>query len=206
MDKQKYDYFFKLQILGEYGTGKTCLLLRFTDDTFTNNHLSTIGVDFKTKVINLNNSLFKINIWDTAGQERFKFNRLLQLHPHGYIFAYDITDQNSFQKVRNWIRRIEVNSQTKIIKVLVGNKCDKSDRVVTEEEGKNLADEFNMNYFETSAKTNQNVNEVFYFLTQEFYKNLNIYNRRMLLTNENENLNLNFNRRIILNNENENKN
>ena len=208
MDKQKYDYFFKLQILGEYGTGKTCLLLRFTDDTFSGKHLTTIGTDFKTKVINLNNELFKLKIWDTGGQERFITlnNRLLPKSYNGCIFAYDVTDQNSFQNVRKWIRKVEAHSQTKIVKVLVGNKCDKSDRVVTEEEGKNLADEFNMNYFETSAKTNQNVNEVFYFLTQEFYKNLNIYNRRMLLTNENENLNLNFNRRIILNNENENKN
>ena len=190
MDKQKYDYLFKIQILGECNVGKTCLLLRFTDDTFTFNHITTIGVDFKSKVINLNNSLFKINIWDTAGQERFKFNRLLQLHPHGYIFAYDITDQNSFQKVRNWIRRVEVNSRTKTIKVLVGNKCDKSDRVVTEEEGEKLAAEFNMNFFETSAKTNQNVNEVFYFLTQEIYNNLNMKNKtRIILTNENENKN-----------------
>ena len=159
-------------------------------DTFTDNQFSTIGIDFKTKVINLNNTLFKLKIWDTAGQERFINNRLLSYSFHGYIFAYDITDQNSFQKVRNWIRRLEANSQTKTIKVLVGNKCDKSERVVTEEEGKKLADEFNMNYFETSAKTNQNVNEVFYFLTKEIYKNLKMYNnKRIILTNENENEN-----------------
>ena len=189
MAKQKYDYLFQLQILGEYGAGKTCLLLRFTDDTYKDYPLYTIGIDFKERVINLNNLFIKLKIWDTGGQERFNLNnRHFLYNSNGYIFAYDVTDQNSFQNVRNWIRRLEANSQRNRIKVLVGNKCDKSDRVVTEEEGKKLADEFNMNYFETSAKTNQNVNEVFYFLAQELYKNVNKREkRRIILTNENEN-------------------
>ena len=78
---------------------------------------------------------------------------------------------NSFKNIRNWIKQIEANAQTNVCKVLVGNKCDKPDRVVTEEEGRKLASDFNMSFFETSAKTNQNVNEVFNFLTQEILKN-----------------------------------
>ena len=189
MAKQKYDYLFYLQILGEYGAGKTCLLLRFTDDTYIDNHLLTLGIDFKERVININNLFIKLKIWDTGGQERFKtINRLTFNKSNGFIFAYDVTDRNSFRNVRNWVRRVEAHSKTNIIRVLVGNKCDKSDRVVTEEEGKKLADEFNMNYFETSAKTNQNVNEVFYFLAQELYKNINKWEKgRIILTNENEN-------------------
>ena len=151
--------------------GKTCLLLRFTDDSFTANHLTTIGIDFKIKIINLENKLIKLQIWDTAGQERFRtITKTYYKGAHGIILTYDVTDQNSFKNIRNWIKQIEANAQTNVCKVLVGNKCDKPDRVVTEEEGKKLAEDFSMSFFETSAKTNQNVNEVFNFLTQEILK------------------------------------
>ena len=167
----KYDFLFKLLIIGESGVGKTCLLLRFTDDSFTANHLTTIGIDFKIKIIHIDNKLIKLQIWDTAGQERFRtITKTYYKGAHGIILTYDVTDQNSFKNIRNWIKQIEANAQTNVKKVLVGNKCDKPDRVVTEEEGKKLADDFGMNFFETSAKTNQNVNEVFNFLTQEILK------------------------------------
>ena len=171
MASHKYDFLFKLLIIGESGVGKTCLLLRFTDDSFTANHLTTIGIDFKIKIINLENKLIKLQIWDTAGQERFRtITKTYYKGAHGIILTYDVTDQNSFKNIRNWIKQIEANAQTNVCKVLVGNKCDKPDRVVTEEEGKKLADDFNMSFFETSAKTNQNVNEVFNFLTAEILK------------------------------------
>ena len=167
----KYDYLFKLLIIGESGVGKTCLLLRFTDDSFTANHLTTIGIDFKIKIIKLENKLVKLQIWDTAGQERFRtITKTYYKGAHGIILTYDVTDQNSFKNIRNWIKQIEANAQTNVCKVLVGNKCDKPDRVVTEEEGKKLAEDFSMSFFETSAKTNQNVNEVFNFLTAEILK------------------------------------
>jgi Ras-related protein Rab-8A len=168
----KYDYLFKLLIIGESGVGKTCLLLRFTDDSFTANHLTTIGIDFKIKIINLENKLIKLQIWDTAGQERFRtITKTYYKGAHGIILTYDVTDQNSFKNIRNWIKQIEANAQTNVKKVLVGNKCDKPDRVVSKEEGKKLADDFGMNFFETSAKTNQNVTEVFNYLTSEILKN-----------------------------------
>ena len=171
MTNHKYDFLFKLLIIGESCVGKTCLLLRFTDDSFTANHLTTIGIDFKIKIINLEGKLIKLQIWDTAGQERFRtITKTYYKGAHGIILTYDVTDQNSFKNIRNWIKQIEANAQTNVCKVLVGNKCDKPDRVVTEEEGKKLADDFNMSFFETSAKTNQNVNEVFNFLTAEILK------------------------------------
>ena len=172
MASHKYDFLFKLLIIGESGVGKTCLLLRFTDDSFTANHLTTIGIDFKIKIITIENKLIKLQIWDTAGQERFRtITKTYYKGAHGIILTYDVTDQNSFKNIRNWIKQIEANAQTNVCKVLVGNKCDKPDRVVTEEEGRKLASDFNMSFFETSAKTNQNVNEVFNFLTQEILKN-----------------------------------
>ncbi len=112
-----------------------------------------------------------MQIWDTAGQERFRtITKTYYKGAHGIILTYDVTDQNSFKNIRNWIKQIEANAQTSVKKVLVGNKCDKPDRVVTEEEGKKLADDYNMSFFETSAKTNQNVSEVFNFLTKEILK------------------------------------
>ena len=165
MANKKYDYLFKLLILGESGVGKTCLLLRYTDDFFTANHLTTVGIDFKVRVVVLENKIIKLQIWDTAGQERFRnISRIYYKGAQGIILTYDITDQSSFRNVRNWIKQVEENAPTNVCKVLVGNKCDKSDRVVTEEEGKMLANDFGMRFFETSAKTNQNVNEVFQFL------------------------------------------
>ena len=177
MSNHKYDYLYKLLIIGESGVGKTCLLLRFTEDSFTANHLTTIGIDFKIKLINLENKLIKLQIWDTAGQERFRtITKTYYKGAHGIILTYDVTDQNSFKNIRNWIKQIEANAQTNVCKVLVGNKCDKDDRKVSYEEGQKLAEANNMPFYETSAKTNQNVNEVFTFLTQEILK-----------TNENKN-------------------
>ena len=171
MANHKYDYLFKLLIIGESGVGKTCLLLRFTDDSFTANHLTTIGIDFKIKIINLENKLIKLQIWDTAGQERFRtITKTYYKGAHGIILTYDVTDANSFKNIRNWIKQIEANAQTNVCKVLVGNKCDKPDRTVTEEEWKKLAEDFGMILFETSAKTNKNVSEVFNYLTTEILK------------------------------------
>jgi small GTP-binding protein len=120
----------------------------------------------------LQNKLIKLQIWDTAGQERFRtITKTYYKGAHGIILTYDVTDNNSFKNIRNWIKQIEANAQTNVCKVLVGNKCDKPDRVVSEEDGRKLAEDFKMNFFETSAKTNQNVNEVFNFLTEEILKN-----------------------------------
>ena len=172
MASHKYDHLFKLLIIGESGVGKTCLLLRFTDDSFTANHLTTIGIDFKIKIINLENKLIKLQIWDTAGQERFRtITKTYYKGAHGIILTYDVTDINSFKNIRNWIKQIEQNAQNTVCKVLVGNKCDKNDRAVSFEEGQKLAKEYGMEFFETSAKSNTNVNETFTFLTKEILKN-----------------------------------
>lgn len=115
--------------------------------------------------------MIKLQIWDTAGQERFRtITKTYYKGAHGIILTYDVTDENSFKNIKNWIKQIEQNAQTNVCKVLVGNKCDKPDRKVTEEEGKKLAADFNMSFFETSAKSNQNVNETFTFLTKEILK------------------------------------
>ena len=111
--------------------------------------------------------LIKLQIWDTAGEERFRtITKTYYKGANGIILTYDVTDINSFKNIKNWIKQIEANAQNNVQRVLVGNKCDKPDRVVSEEDGQKLADEFKMKFFETSAKTSQNVNEVFQFLTK----------------------------------------
>ena len=120
----------------------------------------------------MQNKLIKLQIWDTAGQERFRtITKTYYKGAHGIILTYDVTDNKNKKNIRNWIKQIEANAQTNVCKVLVGNKCDKPDRVVSEEDGRKLAEDYKMNFFETSAKTNQNVNEVFNFLTEEILKN-----------------------------------
>ena len=110
----------------------------------------------------------KLQIWDTAGQERFRtITKTYYKGAHGIILTFDVTDENSFKNIRNWVKQIEQNAQNNVCKVLVGNKCDREDRKVTFEEGSKLAAEYNMKYFETSAKTNLNVNETFTTLTKE---------------------------------------
>jgi len=164
----KYNHLFKLLIIGESGVGKTCLLLQFTEGSFTSNHLTTIGIDFKIKIINLEEKQIKLQIWDTAGQERFRtITKTYYKGAHGIILTYDVTDENSFKNIRNWVKQIEQNAQTNVCKVLVGNKCDREDRKVSYDEGLQLANEFKMPFFETSAKSNYNVSETFTFLTKD---------------------------------------
>ena len=170
MSSHKYDYLFKILIIGESEVGKKDFLLRFMDDSFTADHLEDIGVDFKIKIINFQNKLVKLQLWDTAGEERFRtITKTYYKGAHGIILMYDVTDQNSFKNIRNWIKQIEANADKSAKRVLVGHKCDEPGRVVSEEEGKKLAEEYNMVLFESSAKTNTNVSEVFYYLVKEIF-------------------------------------
>ena len=126
MKTHKYGYLFKFVIVGDPGVGKTSLLLRFTDDYFSADHLATIGGDFKNKIINIENQLFKLHIWDIAGEENFRTtHRVYYKGARGVILIYDVTDQNSFKNVHYWLKQIERNANDSIRKVLVGNKCDK---------------------------------------------------------------------------------
>ena len=171
MSSHKYDYLFKILIIGESEVGKKDFLLRFMDDSFTADHLEDIGVDFKIKIINFQNKLVKLQLWDTAGEERFRtITKTYYKGAHGIILMYDVTDKNSFKNVRNLIKQIEANADKSAKRVLVGHKCDEPGRVVTEEEGKKLAEEYNMVLFESSARTGKNVSEVFNHLVKEMMK------------------------------------
>merc|ERR1712199_129095 len=130
-----YDFLFKLLLIGDSGVGKSCLLLRFADDTYQESHISTIGVDFKIRTIQLEGKTIKLQIWDTAGQERFRtITSSYYRGAHGIIVVYDITDEESFNNVKTWLEEILRYACEGVNKLMVGNKCDlASKRVVSTE-------------------------------------------------------------------------
>ena len=178
---------YKILLLGDSAVGKSCLLLRYCDDSFQDIHLATIGLDFRLKTLNLdNNKKIKAQIWDTAGQDRFRaITKNYYRGANGILLIYDITDRSSFEHIRNWIEQIKEEAPEQIIIYLVGNKIDnQNNRVVTNEEAKKLAEEFKLKYYETSAKNNINVDTTFLDLIKEIdsmYSQLYIDNNGMTI-------------------------
>eukprot|EP00753_Platysulcus_tardus_P017733 PLAT6473.4.p1 GENE.PLAT6473.4~~PLAT6473.4.p1 ORF type:complete len:206 (-),score=52.54 PLAT6473.4:125-742(-) len=157
-----YDFLIKLLLIGDSGVGKSCLLLRYCEDSFTTTFITTIGIDFKIKSLEIGGKKIKLQVWDTAGQERFRtITTAYYRGAMGILLVYDIGDRESFDHVRDWMRQIEVNAQAGVVKMLIGNKSDTEDRAVSEKEGKALAAEYEIPFFETSAKTNTGVEEAF---------------------------------------------
>ena len=172
MSNKNYDYLFKILTVGEFNVGKTSLILRFINDTFIETYMPTIGVDFFYKILDIENKIIAAQIWDFYSSEQFKRLPLgYYRNVLGIIIAYDITEIKSFEKLKNWINDIKMYAHKKVRLVLVGNKCDLSNRRITEEEGKKLADELGAKFFETSAKTGYNVNEAYNFLIRDIFDN-----------------------------------
>merc|ERR1712070_575452 len=134
----------KLLLIGDSGVGKSCLLCRYSEDIFNNKFITTIGIDFKIRTIELDGKKIKLQIWDTAGQERFRtITQAYYRGAMGILLVYDVTDEKSFQNIRSWMRNIEQHANTEVVKVLLGNKCDMVDKKVIEtERGQALAEEY----------------------------------------------------------------
>ncbi|KAI9006250.1 ras family protein [Phycomyces nitens] len=165
----EYDYLFKLLLIGDSGVGKSCLLLRFADDTYTESYISTIGVDFKIRTIELEGKTVKLQIWDTAGQERFRtITSSYYRGAHGIIVVYDVTDQDSFNNVKQWMREIDRYAAEGVNKLLVGNKNDLTDKkVVDYTAAKEFADSLSIPLLETSAKSATNVEQAFLTMAKQ---------------------------------------
>jgi len=170
----EYDYLFKLLLIGDSGVGKSCLLLRFADDTYTESHISTIGVDFKIRTIQLDGKTIKLQIWDTAGQERFRtITSSYYRGAHGIIVVYDTTDGETFEHVKTWLHEIDRYASENVNKLLVGNKSDlTSKRAVETEAAKEFADSVHIPFLETSAKNATNVEDAFMTMAGEIKKRM----------------------------------
>eukprot|EP00615_Pteridomonas_danica_P007401 CAMPEP_0114342708 /NCGR_PEP_ID=MMETSP0101-20121206/10012_1 /TAXON_ID=38822 ORGANISM="Pteridomonas danica, Strain PT" /NCGR_SAMPLE_ID=MMETSP0101 /ASSEMBLY_ACC=CAM_ASM_000211 /LENGTH=206 /DNA_ID=CAMNT_0001476971 /DNA_START=99 /DNA_END=719 /DNA_ORIENTATION=+ len=170
-----HTHLVKLLLIGDTAVGKSSVLLRYADDQFSASFITTIGIDFKIKSIQMGDKKVKLQIWDTAGQERFKtITTAYYRGAMGILLVYDVTNRNTFNNVKNWMRQIEMHAAENVNKVLIGNKCDvgPSEREVSTAEGEALAAEYNVNYFETSAKQNLGVTEAFESITMDVVERL----------------------------------
>ncbi|CAG8795792.1 28253_t:CDS:2, partial [Dentiscutata erythropus] len=160
------DYLFKLLLIGDSGVGKSCLLLRFADDTYTESYISTIG---KIRTIELEGKTVKLQIWDTAGQERFRtITSSYYRGAHGIIVVYDVTDQDTFHNVKQWLQEIDRYACEGVNKLLVGNKSDLQNKKVVEYTvAKEFADHLNIPFLETSAKNATNVEQAFLTMAKQ---------------------------------------
>ena len=177
---KQYDDLFKLVIIGDSGVGKSCLLLRFADDTFTENFYSTIGVDFRFKCLEIGDRKCKLQIWDTAGQERFKtVTSAYYRGADGIIIVFDQTDKDSYNNVQNWIEDISRYSTDDPVKIIFANKDDISQekKSVDNEDIIELEKRTGLEIIKTSAKTGDKVTYAFEKLTQKLLLERN--NRKM---------------------------
>jgi len=160
---------FKILILGDAGVGKSCLLLRYTDNTYKDGFISTIGVDFKLKQLELEGKQVRLKIWDTAGQERFRtITSSYYRGADGIILVYDVTDVNALEGVRQWLNEINRYAANEADRILVGNKIDnKADKRIETVTAEEFAEGLGFTFFETSAKEGTGVNEMFQALTRK---------------------------------------
>jgi Ras-related protein Rab-8A len=159
----------KFLMVGDSAVGKTSVLTRFVDATFSTRFMTTIGVDYKDKEIEVDGNQLTMQIWDTAGQERFR-NLTISFYrrTQGIILVYDVTSRQSFDNVQDWIREINECAGEHVCKCLFGNQADRvEDKAVSTEEGQAFATQNGMAFFEGSAKADINVAEVFAELARQ---------------------------------------
>ena len=158
------DFVFKILLLGDSEVGKSCFLMRYSDNVFVENYITTIGLDYKLKIVKLDSGkTIKVQLWDTAGQDKYRtIAKNYYKGSHGILLLYDITKITSFENIREWIRDIKEEVSEKAIIFLIGNKIDLTDnRKISKEKGEELAEEYKIPFFEASAISGENVDEVF---------------------------------------------
>lgn len=160
---------FKVVLLGEGCVGKTSLVLRYVEDKFNNKHISTVQASFLNKKINIDGKRLTLAIWDTAGQEKFHaLGPIYYRSSNGAVLVYDITDQDSFQKVKTWVKELRKMLGKDVCLAIVGNKIDlERERHVTVEEAEDYAIKVGATHHLTSAKLNEGVEEMFLSLSKQ---------------------------------------
>ncbi|KAF4527423.1 hypothetical protein B566_EDAN015943 [Ephemera danica] len=161
-------YNFKVVLLGEGCVGKTSLVMRYVEDKFNDKHVTTLQASYLNKKLNIGGRRVNLSIWDTAGQERFHaLGPIYYRASNGAILVYDITDEDSFQKVKNWVKELRKMLGQEVALSIVGNKIDlEKDRNVQVEEAEQYATSVGAKHFHTSAKRNEGIEELFVELSQ----------------------------------------
>lgn len=163
-DSDSFDYLFKIVLIGDAGVGKTCIVQRFKTGTWLETQGSTIGVDFCMKTVELDGKKIKLQVWDTAGQERFRtITQSYYRSANGVLCAFDVTQEGSFKNVSHWMEDIQKYCAPDVTKILIGNKTDLKDaRAVDANDAQSISEYWGMlEYIETSAKDNYNIEGVF---------------------------------------------
>ena len=182
----EYDYIVKIVVIGDSYVGKSSILLRYCDEDFSPTFITTIGIDFKVRTVNIEGKVVKLQIWDTAGQERFKtITNSYYRGAKAIMLVYDITSIDSFEHVHVWMDNMyqHCDDSSPPMKMLIGNKKDlEKDRKVKEIDGEKLAKEFGFSFFEVSAKDGTNINKSFEKLAKDtidimIKKNLEIFEK-----------------------------
>lgn len=166
------DYLLKLVLIGDTGVGKSCLLLRFADDTFTESYISTIGVDFRFRTAEVDGKIVKLQIWDTAGQERFRtITSAYYRGADGILIVYDQTSEESFAAVDSWVHEVRKYADASVPQLLVACKSDLP-ATVSVEEAKQKAEKYGMHFVQTSAKDADNVAAPFLHIASKIVANM----------------------------------
>lgn len=163
-----FDLQIKVLTIGDSSVGKTCLLHRYTNHTFSSSSIPTVGIDFKITNITIDGKRIKMQCWDTAGQERYRnITANYYRNAHGIMLVYDVTNKKSYEAIDNWMEQIHVHAGESIDKILVGNKVDQEgERKISTEQGNLLAKKYNIPFLETSAKQGLNVDEAFHAIAK----------------------------------------
>ena len=171
----EFDYLLKFIIIGDSSVGKSNIVSKFKDNTFDEKTHPSIGVQFIIRNIEIDNTIFRIQLWDTAGQENFRsMTKIYYKNSSCAFVVYDITERETFNNLEIWINECKKVAPETIIFVLIGNKSDlKDNREVSYEEGENFAENNNMLFFETSAKNGDNIEKIFEESVKLINKNIN---------------------------------
>ena len=192
-----YEILFKIIIIGDSGVGKSNILSRYLADEYKEDSKNTVGVELGTKYLKIKGKGAKLQIWDTAGQERYRSITTSYFRgSHGCFIVYDITNEDSFDNIDKWFEQTQKSASKDVSVILVGNKCDLENyRKITKEMGEEKAKTLKCPFFETSAKTNISINDIFEEMTNNIYeKNASkIEEDNIEIVHENENKATNLN-------------
>ena len=173
-----FDYTIKLLVVGDSTVGKTNFIRMFIENVFSQNYMTTSGIDLKTSSIEIKNKKIRVQLWDTAGQEKYRaITKNLFLKVQGTLVVYDITNEESFNNLKMWVKSIREECGKQMQMIIIGNKCDlNEERTVDKNKVMEYAKEEKLDYIETSSKTGENIHKAITLLCEKVLDNTDFSN------------------------------